>query len=170
MRKIISGFASSLDGYITAENGAYDWIIPNKEIDFKALYEPYDTFFYGRKTYESVIQVGVSKAKGISHYVFSNSLESPQPPFQLISGPIHDHVMAIKSKPGKDIAVFGGAHLLAALLDLKLVDEIHISVIPVLLGSGLPMVSRLKERIPLELKNTKTYSNGTVALHYHIPK
>src|SRR5687767_13651073 len=54
MRSIVSGFASSLDGYIEGPNGEYDWILIDKEVDFAEQMKRYDAFLYGRRTYESV--------------------------------------------------------------------------------------------------------------------
>jgi dihydrofolate reductase len=77
-------------------------------------------------------------------------------------------VIKIKEMKGKDIAVFGGANLLGSLLDLNLVDELSVAVIPVLLGAGKPMVSILDKQVKLKLTKTHSYSNGTVQLTYLI--
>jgi dihydrofolate reductase len=167
MRKIVAGFACSLDGYIEGLNGEYDWILMDKEIDFAQLMQRYDAYFYGRRTYESVIKMGGADTAS-KHYVFSNSLTTVNKGFTLVKGDISSKIMEIKNSPGKDIALFGGASLLASLLNLKLVDELAISFIPVLLGSGKPMVEVLDEKVWLELINTKTYKNGTVVLTYNV--
>ncbi|MGE5522042.1 MAG: dihydrofolate reductase family protein [Candidatus Dadabacteria bacterium] len=168
MRKIVSGFASSVDGYIEGPNGEYDWILINKEMDFQEQMKRYDTFLYGRLTYERTLTMKGALARGARHYVFSHTLEEVENPFKLIKGDFKEKILHMKQQPGKDIAVFGGAILLASLLDIQLVDELSIAVIPVLLGSGKPMVDILNSRIPLNLRETKTYSNGTVQLTYDI--
>ena len=63
MRKIIAGFACSLDGFIEGPHGEYDWILFNKEIDFAAQMKQYDTFLYGRRTYEAVAKEGTKYSK-----------------------------------------------------------------------------------------------------------
>src|SRR3954466_4030362 len=169
MRKLVSGFASSLDGYIEGPNGEIDWILIDKEIDFAEQMNRFDAFLYGRKTYEAVLRMGGTKnSKGSSHYVFSNSLQSIAPGFILIKKDIRETILKMKEQPGKDIAVFGGAVLLATLLDYSLVDEISIAVIPVLLGNGKPMVDVLASRVWLSLEKSHTYSNGTVQLTYAV--
>jgi dihydrofolate reductase len=171
MRKLISGFAASLDGYITGPNDEYDWIPINKEIDFAEMAGKYDTYFYGRKTYEAMLKYGESSfPKTHRHYVFSTTLASVQKNCELISNDLENHVMRIKKEEGKDIALFGGASLLASMLDLKLVDEIEIAIIPVLLGSGKPMVEVLNEKVWLELISYKRYENGTVNLRYLVKR
>jgi dihydrofolate reductase len=169
MRKIVAGFACSLDGYIEGLNGEYDWILMDPEIDFAQLMQRYDTYFYGRKTYEGVIKMGGADTSS-KHYVFSNSLSTVNEGFTLVRGDISSTVTDIKNTPGKDVALFGGAGLLASLLKLKLVDEVSISFIPVLLGSGKPMVEVLDEKVWLELVKTHTYRNGTLIVTYNIKK
>lgn len=168
MRKVVSGFAASLDGYIEGTHGETDWILIDKEINFSEQMKRFDTFFYGRKSYEAVLKMGSHPSPDAAHYVFSNSLDRVAAGFLLISGDIHEKILQLKQAPGKDIAVFGGANLLAALLDLNLVDELSIAVIPVLLGKGKPMVDELSNRVWLSLIKTHTYANGTVQLTYRV--
>jgi dihydrofolate reductase len=166
MRKLVAGFASSVDGYMEGPNGEYDWILMDKEMDFAEQAKRYDAYFLGRKSYEKIAGMSSKPTPGITHYVFSNTLTQVRPPFSLISGDVKAAVERIKRQEGKDIALFGGASLLASLLDLGLVDEIIISVIPVLLGQGKPMVSLLQDKIWLTLLSSRTYANGTVQVHY----
>lgn len=168
MRAVVSGFASSLDGYIEGPNGEYDWIVVDKEIDFAEQMKRYDAFLYGRRTYESVKKMGPNKDKSVRHYVISNSLQSVDEGYTLMKGDIASQIKKIKEDPGKDIAVFGGASLLASLFDMNLVDELSIAVIPVLLGKGKPMVEELAKHVKLELIKTHAYSNGTVQLTYKV--
>ena len=170
MRKIIAGFACSLDGFIEGPHGEYDWILFNKEIDFAAQMKQYDTFLYGRRTYEAVAKEGTKYSKAAAHYVFSNSLDRVAEGFILVKGDIRNEVLAMKQREGKDIAAFGGAGLLTSLLNQGLVDELSISIIPVLLGAGKPMVNFLDKRLSLSLIKTHVYSNGTVNLTYQVNK
>lgn len=170
MRKIVAGFAISLDGYIEDPTGKYDWILIDKEIDFAELNKRYDTYLYGRRTYEAVRAMGQPPSRKDTHYVFSTTLSEVDRGFTLVRDNIKEEVLSIKSQPGKDIALFGGAGLLASLLNLELVDEISVSVIPVLLGSGKPMVEKINRKAWLTLTGTKAYSNGTVQLTYTVNK
>src|SRR5207248_2109008 len=112
-------------------------------------------------------------------YVFSKTLSKVDKPFILIKADVKEKVKEIKNETarlndaagqGKDIAMFGGGELLTSLLDLDLVDEISMAVIPVILGKGVPMVRELKKRKTLTLIKTKVYSNGTVELTYNVNK
>ena len=168
MRKIISGFACSLDGYITGPNGEYDWILINDEMDFAEQMKRYDTFLIGRKTYDTMRGMSGPPTPDIKNYVFSKTLTSVDKNFILVKGDIETEVKKIKEQPGKEIAVFGGASLLASLLDLKLVDQIEIAIIPVLLGAGKPMVDVLKQKVWLTFISSRNYSNGTVQICYAV--
>ena len=176
MRKLIAGFATSLDGYIEGPNGEYDWIIHDKE-QYKRLAEHWkkiDAMFYGRKTYETVLK-NPYKGKNnpfahMKHYVFSNSLKKVEEGFILVSGNTKKQVTKIKNEPGKDIAVFGGAELACSLINLKLVDELVLAICPVLLGKGKPFFVNISERNYFTLKESKTYSSGLVSLTYEAMK
>jgi dihydrofolate reductase len=168
MRKIISGFAASVDGYIEGPNGEYDWILIDEKIDFAEEMKRYDAFFFGRRSYEAALKMGSQPAKGITNYVFSTTLEKAEGGFVLINGNIGEKVAALQRQEGKDIAVFGGASLLASLLNLKLVDELSISFIPVLLGKGKPMVDVLNKKVWLQFISSKRYGNGTLTVRYRV--
>jgi dihydrofolate reductase len=168
MRKIVAGFASSLDGYIAGPHGEYDWILIDKEIDFAAHMARFDTYLFGRKSYEMVLNTGNKPIPGVTNYVFSNTLTEVAENYTLVQGDVTEEVARLKQKKGKDIAIFGGASLLASLLNLHLVDELDVTIIPVLLGQGKPMVNALQNKVWLSLTNQKTYSNGSLGLTYAI--
>ncbi len=168
MRKLVSGFAASLDGYILGPEGDIDWILMNEEVNFAEEMKKYDAFFYGRKTYQEVVRKSNLLVPGTKNYVFSTTLNEVHQDFILIKGNVQQVVQDLKSEGGKNIALFGGAKLLASLLQMNLVDKISVSIIPVLLGSGKPMVDVLNRHYFLELKNTKVYSNGTVQITYAV--
>lgn len=168
MRKIVVGFAASVDGYIEGPNGEVDWILIDEKIDFYEEMKRFDAFFYGRKSYEAALKMGSIPQKGITNYVFSNTLKDADKNFVLVDGNIKEKVDTIRQQTGKDIAVFGGASLLASLLNLQVVDEISISFIPVLLGGGKPMVDLLQEKVWLRFISSKRYGNGTLVIKYDV--
>lgn len=168
MRKLVAGFACSVDGYIEGPHGEYDWIVVDKDMDFAEQVKRYDTFLFGRKSYEAVKNFGYQSAPGIRNYVLSNSLHKVDEPFSLITGNIQEQLGHLKREDGKDIALYGGAGLLASLLDMELVDEFTLNIIPVLLGSGKPMVEVLARKIWLEYQESHTYSNGTLEVCYAV--
>ena len=74
-------------------------------------------------------------------------------------------VKELKDKPGKDIAIFGGGELFRSLLAVGLVDRLEMSVIPVLLGGGIPLLPPPAGRVTLTLRNQRLYKKtGTLGL------
>jgi dihydrofolate reductase len=87
---------------------------------------------------------------------------------RLIKGNIEAQVRKIKNQPGKNIWLFGGAELTNTLMNLGLVDEVWLSIHPILLGSGKPLFRHLKERKWLTLIDSKVYGTGLVSLKYKL--
>jgi dihydrofolate reductase len=172
MRKIIVGVAISLDGYIEGPNGEYDWCFTDSDYGLGEFYKRIDALIMGRKTYE-VMQKEDDGSQGFSKmstYVFSNTLDKVKKGAVLLNGDLRTEVERIKNSPGKDIWLFGGAMLTSALLNLRLVDEVWLSVHPIVLGGGKPLFEGVEGRINLKLIEEKTYASGLVSLWYHVQK
>src|SRR3954469_6707671 len=134
--------AVSLDGFIAGPNGEYDWIVSDPSIDFGALYKQFDTVVVGRKTYEVMTaQGGHGAMQGLEVIVFSRSLPpATYPGVRIVNDDPREVVATLKKKPGRDIWLFGGGTLFRSLLDAGLVDRVEVAVMPVLIGSGIPLV------------------------------
>jgi len=171
MRKIILGLAVSLDGFIEGPNGEYDWCFTDQDYGMSEFFKRIDSVFIGRKSYEVLMSAegGTSMFPKMKYYVFSHTLKVVKDGF-VISGDTESEVRRIKDDEGKDIWLFGGAELTAGLMNLKLVDELSLAVHPILLGSGKPLFNGIEGRIPLELRDSKTYDSGLVSLTYDIRK
>jgi dihydrofolate reductase len=171
MRKVVYRCAMSLDGFIAGPNGEYDWIVMDPDIDFAALMARFDTFLIGRKTFEVMRRMGDSAppTPGIRQIVCSRTLRPVDCPQATLSGDAERVVADLRKTPGKDIALFGGGELFRSLLAAGLVDEVGVSVIPVLLGGGIPLLPSPAGRTSLRLKNHRVYEkSGTVGLEYDI--
>jgi dihydrofolate reductase len=172
MRKVVYGGAMSLDGFIAGPNGEYDWIVMDPDIDFAALMARFDTFLIGRKTFEAMQRMGDGgpATPGIKNIVFSRTLRPGDCPKSMtLSNDAEGVVADLRKQPGKDIAIFGGGELFRSLLAAGLVDEVGFSVIPVLLGGGIPLLPSPADRAKLKLKGHRIYEKtGTVGLEYVI--
>jgi len=170
MRKVILQLAVSLDGYIEGPNGEYDWCFMDQDYGMTEFFKRIDSVFMGRKSYELALSMGDVEMPHpkLTEYVFSTTLNQVRPGSILIKENIEAQVKKIKTEPGKDIWLFGGASLTSSLLNLGLVDEISLAVHPIILGSGKPLFSNIKNRIALTLIDQKTYSTGLVFLTYTI--
>jgi dihydrofolate reductase len=173
MRKVVYGGAMSLDGFIAGPSGEYDWIVMDPDIDFAALMDRYDTFLIGRKTFEAMRRMGGTQKSmpGVQNIVFSRTLRPADCPGFTVSQDAEKVVADLRKKPGKDIALFGGGELFRSLMAAGLVDEVGVSVIPVLLGGGIPLLPSPADRATLKLKQCRVYDKtGTVGLEYDIAK
>ena len=171
MRKVVYGGAMSLDGFIAGPNGEYDWILMDPDIDFAAAMSRFDTFLIGRKTFDVMRRAGnaAPPAPGIQNIVFSRTLRPEDCPGATLSHDAERVVADLRARPGKDIALFGGGELFRSLLAAALVDEVAVSVIPVLLGGGIPLLPPPAHRATLKLKKHRVYAKtGTVGLEYDI--
>ena len=169
MRKIILGLAVSLDGFIEGPNGEYDWCFTDQDYGMTDFFKRIDSLFIGRRSYELLLKMGDDAMPGfpkLTEYVFSTTLKEVRPGALLIQGNTKEIVEKIKQEPGKDIWLFGGASLTTSFLNLNLIDEMSLAIHPIILGSGKPLFSDIKNRISLNLIDTKTYSSGLVNLVY----
>ena len=169
MRKIILGLAVSLDGFIEGPNGEYDWCFTDQDYGMTEFYKRIDSLFIGKRSYELLLKMGDDAMPGfpkLKEYVFSTTMKDAKPGVIIINDDIKKNVEKIKHEPGKDIWLFGGASLTSSLLNLDLVDEMSLAIHPIILGSGKPLFSDIKKRIPLNLMDTKTYSSGLVTMVY----
>lgn len=173
MRKVSYGGAMSLDGFIAGPNGEYDWIVMDPDIDFAEMMARFDTFLVGRKTFEAMRRMGsgMSDLPGAENVVFSRTLNPTEHPQLTISDDAERTVAELRAKPGKDIALFGGGELFRSLLAAGLVDEVAVSVIPVLLGGGIPFLPSPAARAGLVLRKHRLYEKtGIVGLWYDVKR
>jgi dihydrofolate reductase len=161
----------SLDGYIAGPGGEFDWIVMDPEIDFAGLMSQFDTFLIGRKTFDAMKRMGTAgkSSKGVTNIVLSRTLRQEDYPRVRIESDAARLVTELRTQPGKDIAIFGGGELFRSLLAVGLVDRIEMSLIPVLLGGGIPLLPPPAGRTRLKLRGQRVYQKtGTIGLEYDI--
>jgi dihydrofolate reductase len=169
MRKIVLGLAITLDGLIEGPNGEYDWCFTDQDYGMKEFLESIDAVFYGRKSYELMMNwEGGNPFANKKSYVFSHSWTDGHNNFEVVSGDVIAKVKALKEAKGKDIWLFGGASLTTFLMNHGLVDQLWLSVHPIILGKGKPLFVELVNRTKLELMETKPYETGLLSLRYRI--
>ena len=145
----------------------------NPEIDFAGMFARFDMFLIGRKTFEAMLRMGseAKPAPGIQNIVCSRTLKPGDHPHVTVSADAGRVVEELRTKPGKDIAIFGGGELFRSLLAAGLVDGVEVSLIPVLIGGGIPLLPSPATRAALKLRKQRVYEKtGTVGLEYDIDR
>jgi len=166
MRPVRYNVVSSLDGFIAGPNGEYDWIPDDPTVDFEGIFKKIDTVLLGRRSYEAA-QSGPPFGKKMRVYVFSRTLRpEDHPKVTVVNDDAAGVVAALRAEEGDgEIWLFGGGDLFRSLLDAGQVDSVEVTVAPVLLGGGLPLITP-GGPARLTLTGTKTYPSGMVTLTY----
>jgi dihydrofolate reductase len=172
MRKIRYRVAMSVDGYIAGPNGEADWIGVDPEVDFAAIWAQFDTLLMGRRTYEvAPRRLGEGPFTGITSIVVSRTMKREhEPGITVLSNLNAEWVNALKTGKGKDIWLFGGSRLFRSFLDSGYVDMVEVTVIPVMLGNGVPLLPPPFSPARLRLLSNKVYRSGRVSLAYEVQR
>jgi dihydrofolate reductase len=184
MRKIILLEHISLDGYMAGPKGEMDWIRVDDELweHIHPLTDDADTVIWGRATYqmmEGYWPTAADAPGATSHdkhhgqwvnaatkIVFSNSLAKTSWANTRIVKGVAKTISALKQEPGKNILVIGSASIARSFIAQGLVDELRLTINPVLLGGGTPLFPSEKARAGLQLVGSKALASGVLAVHY----
>lgn len=170
-RKICLFIAMSIDGYIAKPDGDISFLDEmnqeGEDYGYSAFSETVDTVIIGRKTYDKILSMGVESPYGDRDvYVLTRSPRENSGKINFYPGDFKELVTTLKSKPGKNIYCDGGAEIIAQLIHENLIDEMTISVIPVILGEGIRLFSGNFQEKKLKLTKSKSFENGLVQLQY----
>jgi dihydrofolate reductase len=172
MRRVRYNVAASLDGFIADADGGYDWIPAEPAIDFTALFARVDTVLLGRRSYELTLRDPAARTwpPHARLVVFSRTLRpADHPAVTIVAGDAAGAVAALRREPGSgDVWLYGGGELFATLLAAGQVDAVEVTVIPVLLGAGVPLLPRAAGRVALRLTEARLYPSGQTSLHYAV--
>ena len=172
-RRVRYAVAMSLDGFIAGPRGEADWIIMDPEADpneFNEFYSQFDTILMGRRTYEVAKAAGGGgSTPGMQVFVFSRTLRQKDHPGVTIVDDLKGLMAELRSKPGKDVWLWGGGSLFRSFVERGLVDTVEVGVIPVLLGEGVPLLPPPAKRVALKLTSHKVHARtGSLSLEYAV--
>lgn len=172
---------SSLDGIIAKKDNSVSWFEttdyyekgvaePNSEEFLKTI----DCYVMGARTYEHALEL--SRSYG---WVYGNvptivvthrDLPVERQNIEFYSGDLNKLVNERLKPTYKNVWVVGGAMLVRDFIRLKLVDEIRLSVLPIILGDGTPFFDHIEQEHVLHLKDATAFKSGMVELCYEIKK
>ena len=174
MRKVKLYIASSLDSYIASDNGSIEWLFSDADYGYTKFYDSIDTILVGRKTYDQSLTFEEYPYKGKKVYVFTRNAEVEKKKKTLdveyIDDDIPNFVRGLVQQPvgNRDIWLLGSGEIVSILLNADLVDEIILSVHPIILGKGIPLFSNINKGVNLRLLESIPFESGLVQLCYRI--
>lgn len=170
-RKLYLFIAMSLDGYIAKQDDDISFLAqvekPGEDYGYSKFINSVDTIVLGRKTYDKVRSMNSELPYGNREiYVMTRTPKPDEGNVHYYSGKIADLIASLRSKEGRHIYCDGGAEIIHQLLIEDLIDEMIISVIPVLLGDGIALFKGGLEEKNLTLQSAASYEKGLVQMHY----
>jgi dihydrofolate reductase len=176
-RKIIVNLATSADGYVARPDGDLDWLTERPALKgFYGLPEferSIDAKILGRKTYDRSLELGARFGKGPAHYVFSRHAPPASVPagVQFVTGEsIPAFAERLRAQAGKNVWMMGGGDIIASFLDAGAIDEFILTVVPVFIGQGVPLLTPRHRHVALRLVRSEEFSDGVVQLHYEVQR
>ncbi|MFZ2863246.1 MAG: dihydrofolate reductase family protein [Ignavibacteriaceae bacterium] len=170
-RKVILYIAASLDGYIAKPNDDLSFLSivqkDDEDYGYSVFINSVDTVILGRKTYDWVMkQVPVFPHADKNTFIITRNAKPSIGKVNFYSGSLKELISKLKSESGKNIFIDGGAEIVHELLKENLIDEFIISIIPVLVGSGIKLFKDGRSEQTLELVSVKKFEKGLAQLHY----
>jgi dihydrofolate reductase len=174
-RKVIVYIAASIDGFIAGSNDDMSFLsVVHKEGEdygYSGFINSVDTVIMGRRTYDWVMaQVPEFPHSDKITYIITHTPLPSAGMINFYTGSLKELVMRLKGEAGRNIFIDGGSQVVNELLNLKLIDELIISYIPVLLGGGTPLFRDGKPLQRLKFIEVKQFDTGLVQLHYRCEK
>jgi dihydrofolate reductase len=173
-RKIIVNIATSADGFVARPDGNLDWLTsrpaPKGFYGLPKFSRSIDAKILGRKTYDISLKLGASFGPGSAHYVFSRKSPPSSVPagVHFVTEPIRTFAERLRKQPGKNIWMMGGGDIIASFLDEGAIDEFIISVVPIFIGEGIPLIAPRHREVALRLRAVEQFPDGVVQLQYQV--
>jgi dihydrofolate reductase len=180
--RITVHMAASLDGFIARKDGRVDWMETSDEfaggetmdpVTVEAFLKTIDCYVMGSRTFETAIGF---EAKGFGwaygdkpvFVLTSRQLPRTRETVEFYSGDLAQFVNERMRPRYQNIWFVGGSVVSAECVRLGLADEIRYSILPIVIGDGIPFFAKLDRDIALHLAEVKAYKNGLVELRYEV--
>ena len=176
-RNVIVNIGTSADGFIARPDGDLEWLTsrpaPKGFYGMGDFVKSIDTKVLGRNSYEASLRLGAKFEPPTRYIVFSRQPRPADAPLgvEFVSEAIGPFMRHLREQPGKDIWLMGGGDIIASFLDAQAIDEFVISVVPVFIGDGIPLIARRHRQVLLTLLSTEEFPDGLVQVRYalHTP-
>ncbi|MFW5975819.1 MAG: dihydrofolate reductase family protein [Alkalispirochaetaceae bacterium] len=171
MRKVVLYIAISIDGYIARSDGSLDWLenadTEDEDYGYEEFYDSIDTVLMGHTTFRQILGFDAEfPYQGKQNIVFTRGEPEERPEADVTNRDPVEMVWELKREKGDDIWLVGGGTLNATLLAADLIDRMIITVIPVVLGTGIKLFEGTAPELPWELTGADAYENGFLQLTY----
>ncbi len=176
--------ATSADGYIATSDGGVDWLhtagnleadMGSEDMGFQSFVDSVDCMIMGRKCMEMISSMNLTSEQwpygDMRIVVLSNTVKEPpdnlRGKVEMYSGDIQDLIVKLESSGFKHAYIDGGSTI-TSFINLKLINEMIITKVPVLLGEGILLFGKIKQRVKLENAEATAYQNEFIQIKYSV--
>ena len=172
--------ATSIDGFIARKDGGIDWLefdsgsdSDGEDYGFAEFFESVDLLLMGRHTFEKFLTFEEWPYGDTRMTVLSSTLGPDAVPARLegkvsIASGKPEEILENLAEQGVQHVYVDGGITVQTFLSAGLIDEITISLIPVLIGDGIPLFGPLNSDVRLQHNSTKSFPSGLVQTKYKI--
>lgn len=175
-RKVILFISQSLDGFINDRTGGVDWIggideSYDSDYGYEDFIQGVDTAIFGRRTYSQIVDDLSPEYwvyDDLESYVLTHEKMEDKTNIHFVSMNVKELIRSLLKKPGRNIWICGGADLINQCVNENLIDEYHITTVPILLGEGIRLFDRGHQPVRLMLESVRE-ENGLITAIYSRP-
>jgi len=174
--------AASLDGYVARKDGRVDWLETSDNFAGGDVLSPeavqsflggIDCYVMGSRTYETALNfeargLGWSYGDKPTFVLTHRNLRRARESVEFYAGDLAPFVKERLRPAFRSVWIVGGGAVAGACLRLGLADEVRYSILPILIGDGIPFFEKLDRDVALHLAEVKAFTNGIVDLRYEL--
>lgn len=174
MKKVILYIAASLDHYIALRDGSVEWLnapeyqLGNEDYGYKNFYNSIDTILMGHNTYKVIrsFDIPFPYHDKVNYVLTRAENNKDNNEVKFIGGDIVSFVKKLKKEKGRKIWLMGGGKINTLMLKNGLIDKVILTLIPIILGDGIPLFDGVTRMEKFYLEGHQAYENGLIQLRY----
>jgi len=166
--KVTLYMAISIDGYIAKKDGDSHWVSEADSKIFEKKIEEAGCIVVGRKTFDQYYN-DLYPVEGVTNIVLTNDATRKDKNENVIFVPSPKEALQVAEKKGYDkVLLIGGDHVNGTFIQENLIDDVFLSVHPLVLGEGIKIFENFRKQVELNFVGSKEMEDGLVQLHYKI--